>query len=237
MDTLRPIIGVAPLWDRERESFWMLPGYFELIRQGGGLPLMLPMELDGGDCAGLVDKLDGLVITGGQDVTPERYGQAPIPACGEVCPDLDGMECELLTAALDRDVPVLGICRGLQILNVALGGTLYQDLPQQRPGEVKHRMDRPYDQPWHTVSLPEGTPLRQVLDQEEIWVNSCHHQGIDRLAAGLRPMATAPDGLIEGVYHPGKRCVWAVQWHPEMNFRKDQNSGKLMEAFVAECRK
>ena len=194
----RPIIGVVPLVDPERESDWMLPGYLKGLEAVGALPVMLPLT----QAAELLDEMtalcSGFLFPGGQDMDPALYGEAPIPACGERVQERDGMELALLERVLAADKPLLGICRGLQLLNVALGGSLYQDLPSQWGEAVCHRQAPPYDQPSHPVALTEG-PLRALLGREELAVNSCHQQGIRALAAPLRPMARAGDGLIEAV--------------------------------------
>ena len=144
------------------------------------------------------------------------------------------MEGLLLRLALEKDKPVLGICRGIQFLNAALGGTLYQDLPAERPSEVVHHQEPPYDQPSHPVALLPGTPLEKLMGAGALPVNSCHHQGLKDLAPGLSPMATAEDGLVEAVWMPDARFVWAVQWHPEFAFRTEA-SRRIFGAFVAAC--
>ena len=229
----KPIIGVTPLFDRERDSYWMLPGYLEGLEQAGAIPLVLPLPEDLDDLPQLVSLCDGLLFTGGQDVSPELYGEAPKPTCGEVCPARDRMEQALLRLALERDLPVLGICRGIQFLNAALGGTLYQDLPTEHPSQTQHHMTPPYDRAVHTVTLQPGTPLAELLGTEHIGVNSYHHQAVKTLAPCLTEMAWSEDGLIEAVCLPGKRFVWAVQWHPEFSFRVNEDSRKIFGAFVA----
>ena len=142
------------------------------------------------------------------------------------------MESKLLRLLWDADKPVFGICRGLQILNAHLGGTLYQDLITEHPSDVNHRMAAPYDRAEHPVTLLKDALLYSLLCADSIGVNSCHHQAIKALAPRLSPMAVAPDGLIEAVRAPEKRFLWAVQWHPEFFYKKDENSRKLFAAFV-----
>jgi putative glutamine amidotransferase len=228
----KPLIGVTPLLDRGRDSYWMLPGYFLALEEAGAVPVMLPLTDDEDAMKRLVETLDGFLIAGGQDVSPALYGEEARPVCGETCRERDAMESVLLRLLWDADKPVFGICRGLQILNAHLGGTLYQDLPAERPSGVNHRMAAPYDRAEHPVSLLREAPLRILLNADSIGVNSCHHQAIKTLAPELLPMAISPDGLVEAVYAPQKRFVWAVQWHPEFFFRKDENSRKLFSAFV-----
>ena len=164
----------------------------------------------------LVRHLDGLVLQGGVDVDPASYG-AP-PWCGEGAetdPIRDAYELELLAGDIAAGKPVLGICRGIQFLNVHLGGTLYQDLPTEHPSGVNHHQQHPYDAPVHAVTLTPGSPLQQLLGQQTLAVNSLHHQAIRALAPGLAAMAVSEDGLVEAVCLPEKKFVWAVQWHPE----------------------
>ena len=232
----KPVIGVTPLFDRARDSYWMLPGYFQALEQAGAAPVMLPLTDDEAALSRLVDRLDGFLIAGGQDVSPSVYGEEQKPTCAETCPERDAMEGVLLRLLWDADKPVFGICRGLQILNAHLGGTLYQDLITEHPSDTNHRMAAPYDRAEHLVSLIKDAPLYPLLGAEEIGVNSCHHQAIKTLAPCLQPMAIAPDGLAEAVYAPDKRFVWAVQWHPEFFFKKDENSRKLFAAFVNAAR-
>lgn len=229
----KPVIGLVPLVDTGRQSLWMLPGYMEGIRNAGGLPVMLPLDDDAKVVEQMVSFCDGFIFTGGHDVSPELYGEQNEGLCGEIIPARDSMETLLLKAALKGDRGVLGICRGLQFLNVSLGGTLYQDIPIQFPSEVNHRQPAPYDQPIHPVEV--SGDLAKVVGAEKIMVNSCHHQAIRDLAPGLEVMALAPDGIVEAVRVPGKRFVWAVQWHPEFMHRVDENSQKIFRAFVEGC--
>ena len=228
----KPLIGIIPLIDIERESYWMLPGYMKGIEEAGGTSVMLPLTSDKETLRKFVNYFDGFLFTGGHDVSPSFYREEVSDKCGECCPKRDEMETILLPMVLEQDKPVLGICRGLQLINAALGGSLYQYLPAQHPSSVCHRQPAPYDQPIHSVELVPNTPLRKCLGKDELPVNSCHHQGIKKLASGLQPMAYAKDGLVEAVWKPGSRFVWAVQWHPEFSHKVDENSRKIFGAFV-----
>lgn len=228
----KPLIGVVPLVDRERESYWMIPGYLEGVRQAGGIPVMLPLTSDRAELEQLVAELDGFLLTGGQDISPDLYGQTPAPTCGERCLPRDEMEGGLLPLALKRDRPVLGICRGIQFLNAALGGTLYQDLPTEHPSEVEHHQRPPYDVGVHRVELVPGSPLQSLLGKERLMVNSYHHQAIRTLAPALQPMAYSEDRLVEAVWAPARRFVWGVQWHPEFSYRNNSDSRQIFARFV-----
>ena len=231
----KPLIGLIPLVDVERDSYWMMPPYFEALEEAGALPVMLPLTADEGALAQILEMCGGLLFTGGPDADPALYGEEKLPACGLVVPRRDEMELRLFRMALAADKPVLGICRGIQLFNVALGGTLWQDLPSQAPSAIQHEQKPPYDQPAHKVSILPGTPLAALLGRAEADVTSRHHQAIKALAPGLQAMACSPDGLVEAVWMPDKRFVWGVQWHPEHTCKTSGDSRRLFAAFVEQC--
>ena len=225
-----PIIGVTPLWDAERKSVWMLPDYLDGIKAAGGVPVVLPLELSSQDADRIVATCDGFLFTGGQDVAAELYGTKDATGTVVSSPERDKLETLLMTKALQADKAILGICRGLQFLNVFLGGTLWHDLPLQHPSDIVHRQGKPYDIPTHQVTL--NGDLRKLLGKDIIEVNTLHHQAIKDLATDLTPMAESPDGLIEAVKMEGKRFVCAVQWHPEYMFKTDADSLAFFAWFV-----
>ena len=227
-----PIIGVTPLWDTERKSVWMLPDYLEGIKAAEGIPIVLPLDMTEADTAQIVETCDGFLFTGGQDVTPELYGVKDTSIVP--CPKRDKLETLVLSKALQSDKAILGICRGLQFINVFLGGTLWQDLPSQHPSEIVHRQGKPYGVPTHKVMLRGD--LQTLLGKEILNVNTLHHQAVKDLSGDLTPMAVAPDGIIEAARMVNKRFVWAVQWHPEYMFRTDPDSLALFSCFVKHCR-
>lgn len=233
---MKPVIGLVPLVDEGRDSLWMLPGYMEGIAGAGGLSFMLPLSGDEADLSRLFSLCDGLLLTGGHDVSPALYGQSPLPVCGACSPERDRMESILLRLAMAENKPVLGICRGLQFMNAALGGSLWQDLPSQHPSGISHHGAPPYDRPVHAVTVLPDTPLSAVLGESSLPVNSYHHQAVRELAPCLRPMALSPDGLVEAAWHPEMHFLWGVQWHPEFSFRTDAASRSLFRAFVDACR-
>lgn len=231
----KPLIGVLPLVDIERKSYWMLPGYMKGIEQAGGIPVMLPLTSDEIILEQLVDAMDGFLFTGGQDVSPAFYAQKASPKCGKLCKELDEMENILFRMVYHKDKPVLGICRGIQFINVAMGGTLYQDLPTEYSSTTEHHQEPPYDIPVHSVKIIADTPLYRLLKTETLMVNSYHHQAVKKLAPKLLDMALSEDGLIEAVYVPDKKFIWAVQWHPELSFEVDENSRQIFKKFVLHC--
>ena len=231
-----PVIGVVPLIDYTKNSYWMLPGYFNGIRQAGAMPIMFPVIDNNADAEMLADMCDGFLFTGGQDVDPAVYGAEKTELCGECCPERDTMEKLLLDIAMKRDIPVLGICRGIQFINACLGGTLWQDIPTQFSDKLTHCQKPPYNKSVHDVMIDRNSPLYELLKKECIAVNSYHHQGVRELSPELQSMASAPDGLVEAVYAPDHKFLWAVQWHPEFSYESDKNSLLVFNAFVEKCK-
>jgi putative glutamine amidotransferase len=231
-----PIIGVVPLIDYSKSCFWMLPGYMNGLKQAGAMPIMFPVIYNNADAEMLADMCDGFLFTGGQDVDPAVYGEEKTELCGECCPERDTMEKLLLDIAMKRDIPVLGICRGIQFINACLGGTLWQDIPTQFSDKLTHCQKPPYNKPVHDVMIDRNSPLYELLKKECIAVNSYHHQGVRELSPELKSMASAPDGLVEAVYAPDYKFLWAVQWHPEFSYESDKNSLLIFNAFVEKCK-
>ena len=231
----KPLVGILPLYDPKRESLWMLPAYFEAIRTAGGFPIMLPPQMTEEELEQTLALCAGFLFTGGQDVNPALYGAERSPLCGQLQESRDEFETRLFARAYALDKPVLGICRGLQLMNVALGGTLYQHLPAEMPGSLDHDMTAPYNRVVHTVSLEPETPLQRLLKQTVLGVNSYHHQGIQTLGRGLIPMARAEDGLIEAIACADRKFIWAVQWHPEYFYQLQTHGLPIFQAFVSAC--
>jgi putative glutamine amidotransferase len=228
----KPIIGVMPLWDDEKDSIWMLPGYFDGINQAGAIPIMLPFSEDEQELDQLIKMCDGFLFTGGHDVSPALYNEKPFDGLVFSCMKRDRMESYILKKAIEIDKPILGICRGIQFINASLGGTLYQDIPKQYETDIAHHQTPPYDVPVHKVNVIKGSPLYKCLDTEFLDVNSYHHQAVKKVAPNLKVMAVSEDGLVEAVYMPELRFLWAVQWHPEFSYKTDENSRKIFKAFI-----
>lgn len=229
---MKPLVGVMPLWDEKRGSIWMLPGYLDGLKEAGLSSVIFPFSDDEEELSRLVELCDGILFTGGHDVSPSLYDEAPLNDSVLPEPKRDIMEQIVLRLALAKRKSILGICRGLQFINVYFGGTLYQDLDTQFGQRVNHRQKAPYDVPCHNVRVDKDSPLGKCLEKEVIPVNSCHHQGIKTLANSLMRMAESEDGLVEAFYAPEEHFLWAVQWHPEFNFRVDENSKRIFEAFA-----
>ena len=233
----RPVIGVIPLWDEEKDSIWMLPGYMQGLEEAGAVPVILNLTVSETVLKQIAHMFDGFLFTGGHDVNPELYGQEKTNHCEEICDMRDRMEAYIFReAVLNQNKPALGICRGIQLFNVLLGGSLYQNIPTELPGAINHIKGPPYDVPAHNVRLIPESPLHKLTGKECLEVNSYHHQGINRIAKGLEIMALADDGLAEAVYMPARYYVWAVQWHPEFSL-KDEISKKIFSSFVGSIEK
>ena len=228
---MRPRIGVLPLYDSKKQTLWINPLYFGGVEQAGGLPLLLPLSEDPELWDEYLESCDGFVFTGGQDIAPGIYGEETLPECGYQAPLRDNQEQYMLERLMGMDKPVLGICRGIQLINVLLGGTLYQDLDSEHPSSVEHHMLPPYNRTVHRVTLEPGI-LSSLIREWEFGVNSYHHQAICRLAPVLHTEAVSQDGLIEGVSCPDMRFLLAVQWHPELIYREDPRNFAIVKAFA-----
>jgi putative glutamine amidotransferase len=234
----RPVIGICTALERASWGMWdqeavlLARSYVDAVQQAGGLVLMLPPDrqlLSRPEEA--LDLIDGLVLAGGADIDPSSYGEQPHPETLDTVPERDRFEITLVRAAIERDLPVLGICRGMQLINVAYGGTLLQHLPE-RFGHHEHlRVPGTFDGADHDVELVDGSLAAHAAGETRHATKSHHHQGVDRLGEGLQISGcSAMDGLPEAIEIPGKRFVLGVQWHPEA----DQTS-RVVKAMVAEA--
>lgn len=233
---MKPIIGVMPLWDDDKNSIWMLPDYMDAIQNTGGLPIILPMTTDDSEIKQVCNLCSGFLFTGGHDVDCKIYGEIPIPNMGLSCQIRDSMETQILEYCIKNDKPLLGICRGIQFINASLGGTLFQDLPTQYNSSIEHHMNAPYDRVVHKVKVYKDSPLYKIISTEELGVNSYHHQAIKDLSNKLIAMAESEDGLIESVYMPNKKYIYAFQWHPEYSFKVEDSSRKIFKSFIDACK-
>jgi putative glutamine amidotransferase len=203
--------------------------YLEAIGRAGGLAMVVP-PLPGPAIPALLDRVDGICLSGGPDLHPDAYGADPHPELGPTEPRLDAFELALARAADERDMPVLAICRGAQVLNVARGGTLHQHLPDRT--DLEHRQGEAPFEPVHRVSLAAKSLLYRLAGSAWLAVNSFHHQAADRIGDGLRVCATAPDGTVEALWDPGARFCVGVQWHPEVLTHRSEHAA-LFHGLVA----
>jgi putative glutamine amidotransferase len=233
---MRPVIGIT-LGDGDRPGYHsMRADYARSVARSGAAPVVLP-PLPADHAAALLERVDGLLLSGGVDVDPALYGQPRHPKLGRVDRERDDFELALAREALRRDLPILAICRGQQLLNVATGGTLYQDLPSQLEGALGHEAAGRRTRLSHPVEVTPGSKLAEILGPGPLSVNSFHHQAVERLGDGLVVSGRSPaDGVIEAVEMNGRSFVVAVQWHPESFWNEAVSFQALFDAHVAACR-
>lgn len=241
----KPLIGVTPGYSSSSDegdvgyvyngTARLLGTYIETVIRAGGVPVILPAVKDSSSCAEILSRLDGIMISGGEDVNPAYYGEDIMEnARVGVNAQRDTVDMLFARTALVMKKPIFAICRGFQLLNVAMGGSLYQDLPTQMPDNVGHSQREPGNVGTHKINIRKGSTLRKIMGTDTLWVNSYHHQGVKDLAKGVKVTATTDDGLIEG--YEGKN-IYAVQFHPE----KAVDLGNMtllpyVEDFVSKCR-
>jgi putative glutamine amidotransferase len=213
--------------------------YISAVEKAGGIPVIIPITDNPEVAVQTLHAIDGIILTGGNDVNPRLYGQAPDPSLGEISVKRDLVETSILKRAVsDCNMPILAICRGCQLMNVVFGGTLYQDVNRSGLTTQPHFLfSYPIDEVSHEISVVEGSKLHSIFKQKKIGVNSFHHQAIDKLGNGLRITAESDDKVIEAVELEGDRFVVGVQWHPEMMINGTTSYLGLFKAFVDECAK
>ena len=260
----RPVIGITPAHNLDNDDIYLRPTYLRAIKAAGGLPLLLPLETDREDILQILSLCSGILFSGGPDLHPFLWGEETHSMCGNMSPARDRMELALLKAAIEAEKPIFGICRGCQIINVGLGGSLIQDIPSQTAPDfpIAHRQPFDYHFPSHHVRVKEGSLLARLTEifkntnsgtagssaaahtedmahstvaPGHLAVNSMHHQAIGRLAPGLSASAEAPDGIIEAAEMPGYPFLLGVQWHPEYLWETDPAAAGIFRGFVRAC--
>jgi putative glutamine amidotransferase len=240
---MQPLIGITGRKDTSARllsspMFSVGQTYVRAIQKAGGTPVILPPVLQDEDWATVLDRLDGILLSGGEDIGPAHYNQSPATWMGGVDEERDRSELGLICAILDHGLPMLGICRGHQVLNVALGGELYQDITAQISDAIEHAYvpGRPMENNVHAVYIEPDSQLAEILGGTEFEVNSAHHQAVSEPGAGLRVVARAPDGVIEGLEMLDYLFCVCVQWHPEAMIKISPTMEPLFEAFVDAAR-
>lgn len=233
-----PLIGITT--GRSNNSsrpntFALNEAYILAVQNAGGSPVIIPTGLPSESYNLILNSLSGLVLSGGGDISPAQYNSSPDSRAHKMDQDRDRSEIYLAMRAINNRLPLFGICRGIQILNVALGGTLYVDIKNDMPGGLKHDYypitEWPRNHYAHSVKIKAGSRLAAIFEKEELMTNSLHHQGLKSLGDGLTPIACAPDGLVEGIQLEENPFGLAVQWHPE-GLPDDDNMQKLFKAFI-----
>ncbi|MCI8270120.1 MAG: gamma-glutamyl-gamma-aminobutyrate hydrolase family protein [Lachnospiraceae bacterium] len=235
MNTHRPLIALTPYHNTEKDELYMRPAYLKAIRAAGGTPIILPLETEETELSHFAEAFDCFLFTGGPDIHPFFFGEETQRHCGNVSLKRDHMELKLLKAVMSAKKPILGICRGIQLLNIGLGGNIYQDLPSQFPEDFPIAHSQPFDYsiPSHTITITPGSLLAKIAESKTIRVNSMHHQAIREVAPGLAPVGYAPHGLIECIEMPDYPTFFlGVQWHPEYLWEQDDAAKRLFGEFV-----
>ena len=243
---MKPLIGVTPdfnagdrkEWGGREPTYFLRARYVRAIEDLGGIPIVLPLVADLGARRRLLTQIDGLLLTGsGPDLAPELYGERQRYKFRVMSQRRATFELEMAQLARAADVPLLGICGGMQALNVAFGGSLYQDIDSQRPHPLQHRQAPPATQLSHAVKVAPKSLLVRIVKTGTMRVNSSHHQSVKDVAPSLNASAVAPDGIIEAIESPSERFLLGVQWHPEFLFDRHRLHRRLFEAFLAAARR
>lgn len=230
---MRPLIGVTSLWDDVKSCGWMWQNYMELIWDAGGMPVVLPLNAAPEAVQEAVERCDGFLFTGGQDIAPSYFDSQYPQYCQKPAVARDALEFELFDAARSARRPIFGICRGLQLINVAMGGTLLEDIVYRVGSKTEHRYVTPGTPSMHEVDILGESYLSKAYDGKVLTVNSFHHQAIDRVAPSLKVIArSSSDQIVEAIQGEGEDFLVAVQWHPERIYQGRPENLRLVEFFI-----
>ena len=234
---MRPLIGITPSHDEEKAQLYIRENYLSSVSDAGGFPVILQQTQHPDLLEETLNRIDGLLLSGGGDVEPSLYGQALSPCCGSVDSARDAFEFALLKGAFARRIPIFGICRGAQVLGVALGATLFQDIEDECgiPAS-RHRQSPPYDRPVHSISLTHDGLFERLTHKSRLQVNSAHHQAIAKPGPEMIVEAISDDGIVEGFRRIGDDAVFAVQFHPEHMAAEDVDAACFFRYHI-ECAK
>ena len=233
----KPVIGVMPQFSTDSNRIMIVPNFLNAIKAAGGVPLLLPLTSEVSDVAEILDHFDGFLYPGGPDINPLIFGEEAMPGYGNIIPERDTIELSLMPEILKTGKPVFGVCRGIQSMNVALGGTLVQDIPLQIHSEKKigHYQKAGNEVRTHLVHVVKDTLLYDIVKKDTIEVNSFHHQSCKELGRGAVLNGEAADGVIEAISLENYNFFLGVQWHPEHLFSSNEDAMKIWKAFIAAC--
>ena len=231
---MKPIIGIFPSYEVGADPLVLNKNYVNAVTNCGGVPYILPLFTEETPCAEALEHIDGLLLTGGVDISPEYYGEKNSGKSLDISPLLDCSEKLLIELALEQDIPILGICRGMQALNVFCGGSLVQDIPSEL-GAAKKHSGGVHKPAFHDIQISKSSPLSDAMGFGSHRVNSYHHQAIKKLAPEFSAAALSPDGIIEAIFHQNRRFVLGVQWHPERDGDEISQNAKIISAFIKIC--
>ena len=221
---MKTIIGITPDYSYELQKYTISQYYIEAVKKAGACPVVLFDDFP--------QEINGIILTGGGDVNPLLFGEEPLTENGEICPKRDAFELKLCKWAISQKIPMLGICRGMQIIALCSGGSIYQDIYTQTDSHIKHMQKAPRSQGTHTIEITEESLLHSIFQQKSEVVNSFHHQCIRILGAELNIAAVASDGIIEAIESDCLPFVVGVQWHPECMWKTSLSMGELFHVFI-----
>lgn len=238
MNKNRPVIGITAGYNYDKKLAFIKEGYCEGVNEAGGIAIMLPLTDNEEILLQMIDTCDGFLLTGGPDVDAKYFDEENLPFNQEISPIRDAVELFIAKKAIKLNKSVLGICRGIQVMNVALGGNLYQDIHAQIKDSIliKHSQDAPKWYPTHKVSIKRGSKLWNTCKNDIISVNSFHHQAIKDVAKDCQVTAKSSDGIIEAIEHIENKFAVGVQWHPELMWQSDPEFLNLFKDFIISCK-
>lgn len=234
---MRPVIGITCSYDFRENRYFLAEAYVDAVSRAGGMPVILPGIANIQSLTPYLKSIQGLVLAGGGDVDPAYFNEEPHPALGEITPDRDRFEIMLVKAAMRKKMPILGICRGIQVLNIACGGTVMQHIPSEIRKPLKHSQLAPRSHPSHRIFIDGSSRLARISMTAVAKVNSFHHQAVRVPAPGFIVSARSSDGVIEAIENPKYKFVLGVQWHPECLTGRDRKARLLFKALVDACTK
>ncbi len=231
---MKPIIGILPSCAEDKKQIFLNQSYLDAVIESGGIPFILPLSDNQKIVFESLEHIDGLILSGGTDINPECYGETNSGKSLEISDFRDKCEALVIRLALESNIPVLGICRGMQALNVFCGGSLIQDIPSERGASVTHSLVKP-DVAFHKICVEKASPLSDAIGFGEHLINSYHHQAVKSIAPDFSACAVAEDGIVEAIYHKNKKYVLGVQWHPERDHEIAIKNKNIIDKFIKVC--